>query len=195
MRLKTVVLFFVSIMLVMLSCERKNEYVEITYDNICQVTDIYIQGSSIYPVYEYDQTSDAESRTFYADADTSLFFNIKQLPPAKNQYMSLSAMDWRITSISVVTLDNFDVDHPAGSSLNDILKVRFWYHKEIVEIPLGDVDYGSIMLADYYTYPYPGDSVSLDLVYPNDCAVRPAIEVTIENAFGRCMTARTGDNK
>ena len=42
MRLKTDVLLFVSIMLVMLSCERKNEYVEITYDNICQVTDIYI---------------------------------------------------------------------------------------------------------------------------------------------------------
>ena len=195
MRLKTIVLFFASILLVMLSCERKNEYIEITYDNICQVTDIYIQGSSIYPVYEYDQTSDAESRMFYVNADTSLFFEIKQLPPAKTQYMSLSAMDWRITSISVVTLDNFDADHPAGSSLNDVLKVRFWYHKEIMEIPLSDVVYGSIMLVDYYTYPYPGDAVSLDLVYPNHCAVRPEIEVTIEDAFGRRMTARTGDKK
>lgn len=192
MRLGTIVFILPAIAFTMLACER-DKYVEITYDKICQVSDIYIQGSSIYPVYGYDQDFDAASRAFYQEADTSLTFKVRQLPEAKNQYMSLSAMDWRITSISVVTLDDFDTDHPAGSSLNDILKVRFWYHKEQKEIALKDVGYGSIMLVDYYTYPIPGDFIEIDLVYPDDCTFRPAIEVTVEDAFGRSMTARTPD--
>ena len=181
----------VSVMaLSLFSCE-KEKYVEITYDKICQASDFYIQGSSIYPIFEYDQCVDIKSRNFYESVDTSLFFKVKQLPFAKESRMYLSAIDWRITDISVVTLDNFDEDHPAGSSLDDVLKVSFFYHNKYIEIPLTEIEYGSLMLSDFHTYPeYNGDPPELNLVYPDDCWVRPAIEVTIEDAFGRCMIAR-----
>lgn len=185
---------FVVLMLscVLFSCERE-EYVEITYDRICRVSDLYLDGTTIRPVFDYDAGADAESRLFYAEADTSLFFKIRKLPAAKTAYMSLSSFDVRITDITVKTLQYYDENHPAGSSLDDVLNVSYCYKKQTVSIPVTEVKNHPIMLVDFYTYAdSPEYCFTLD--FPKDAYLCEAMEVTIEDAFGRKMTIRTDDD-
>ena len=176
------------------SCERLAKYEEATYKTIIQASDIYILSGSICPIYntvKFDPSFDAESRAFYKSVDTVLTWKRK----APKNYMERAsvttcAVDWRITDISVTTLEDYDSSHPAGSSMDDILSVRYYFKDEMHTIRLADVKYGTIMLCDYHLY---APDASPLLLPPDGANPLPAVEVTVEDSFGRSFTARSGE--
>ena len=48
------------------------------------------------------------------------------------------------------TLEDFDEKHPAGSLLNDVLEIEYFYKWSVLSAPMDSFQYGSLMLADYY---------------------------------------------
>lgn len=177
------------------SCERLAKYEEATYETIIKASGIYVFGGSICPIYntvKFDPSFDAESRAFYKSLDTVLTW--KRIVPTHKyvepENVTKCAVDWRITDISVTTLEDYDSSHPAGASMDDILSVRYNYKDEMHTIRLADVKYGTIMLCDYH--PYVPDLTPFILL-PPDGAKLPAVEVTVEDSFGRSFTARSGE--
>lgn len=176
------------------SCERLAKYEEATYETIIQASGMYYYYGHICPIYntvKFDPSFDAESRAFYKSLDTVLTWK-RNVPKNYMERASVTtcAVDWRITDISVTTLEDYDSSHPAGSSMDDILSVRYYFRDEMHTIRLADVKYGTIMLCDYH--PYVPD-ISPFILLPPDGAKLPAVEVTVEDSFGRSFTARSGE--
>lgn len=177
------------------SCERLAKYEEATYNTIIQASGIYVFSGSICPIYntvKFDPSFDAESRAFYKSVDTVLTWKRK----APKNYLERAsvttcAVDWRISDISVTTLEDYDSSHPAGSSMDDILSVRYYFKDEMHTIRLADVKYGTIMMCDYH--PYAPDASPFILLPPDGANPLPAVEVTVEDSFGRSFTARSGE--
>ena len=177
------------------SCERLAKYEEATYETIIQASGIYVLGGSICPIYntvKFDPSFDAESRAFYKSLDTVLTWKreVSRHEYVRTELVTNCAVDWRITGISVTALEDCDSSHPAGASLNDLLSVGYYYKDEMHRMRLADVKYGSIMLCDYH--PYAPDTSPFVLL-PPDGTKLPAVEVTIEDSFGRRFTARSGE--
>lgn len=100
---------------------------------------------------EKDEAFDAESRSFYSSVDTSLCFTGKVPYTAFNGGYRpvLSAVDWRISKMDVITLEDFDDAHPAGTSLIDLCELWYEYKHSYIIGPLKDVCITPLMLTDY----------------------------------------------
>ncbi len=157
---------------------------------------------------EKDEAFDAESRSFYSSVDTSLCFTGKVPYTAFNGGYRpvLSAVDWRISKMDVITLEDFDAAHPAGSSLMDLCELWYEYkHSDIIG-PLKDVYLNPLMLTDYDPWNKghheilkielhsSADKIPPRAEYPHykkrdydskDLTNFPAVEVRITDAFGR----------
>lgn len=179
--------------------EHKNqEYVEMSPVRMYQITGIKFIGPwTIMPAftstYNFDTAFDKESRAFYSSIDTSLVYKgwvhkVSSSHPA--DYWC--AADMRLTSIDVITLEDYDASHPAGSSLNDILQAVYWYKYQTVKKPLAEFGYGDLMLMDYFPYKDGGNCISFDTLdpeytNPND----KKHEIRIEDAFGNTFIANS----
>ena len=149
--------------------------------------------SHVIPELEYDPSFDFLSREFYSDLDSTLA--IKGWFPKrgyyhKMMYQNWSLIDWRITKIDVVTLEDYDKDHPAGSSMNDVLMLRYSYKEEFVKLPLDNIQYGDVMLMDCYparvedSIRIDNDGLSIELKSDYLRRPMPLCEVKIEDSFG-----------
>ena len=172
------------------SCDREGDYVETSYIRIYQVVSISLEGESELSMRCSDNLDfDAESRAFYQAADTSLTFKLRRPNHAHPERGTIGAIDWRIASIEATTMEDFDENHPAGSSMNDLLCFEYEYKNKRHSIPLTEIKYGTIMLIDYYPYDpdwkQPWFRLSIDRVR------MPHMEVTIKDAFGRTLTAQS----
>ena len=173
---------------------RNEEYVEETYVKIFKpqefrVSSIGEGGVSLKAVpAEYDRNFELESRSFYSSLDSSLVFKgwRYKITNSNRELSEWCAIDFRITKIDVITLADFDASHPAGSSINDLMSVRYMYMHEIVSRKLMDFSYGQLMLADYF--PYAEDQWFFDIgpaVAFDEVPLQfKAYEVIIETAFG-----------
>ena len=139
------------------SCISKYEKIESEpYESIYRVEDIKVK-KELYQLFispvigEKDEMFDAESRAFYKSVDTVFSFTGKVPYTAFNggHRPVLSAVDWRILKIDIISLEDFDAAHPAGSSLMDLCELWYEYkHSDIIG-PLKDVYLNPLMLTDY----------------------------------------------
>ncbi len=180
------------------SCFYENFEAEI--EHIYKVDSISIlHGFVIFPHCTKDLTFDAESRQFYTAIDTSLV--IKGRRHKTKWWFPYSAVDWRITKIDVITLEDFDENHLAGESLNDLLKIEYMPKEcnHYITKQLSDIRYGDIMLS-YYNNAL-GDgflyvrSLLLNYIDQDRPTKLPNFEVRIEDAFGRVFVAKSEEEK
>lgn len=198
--MKKITLFFVaSISLFCLSSciekeHRNQEYAEETYVKIYKPQSVEAWGMGaaggtikIVPA-EYDKSFERESRSFYTSLDTSLVFKgwRYKITNGNRQLQEWCAIDFRITKIDVVTLEDYDASHPAGSSLNDLMRVSYEYMHEIVSKKLNDISYGNLMLIDYFPYSDAFNCIEISSdVAPDEVPLQfKSYEVTIETAYG-----------
>ncbi len=188
-----------SIVLIATSCEHANqEFVEQGCSALYKVNSIQIKVSSrsiqIIPELSLDRAFDKESRQFYNSIDTSLVFKgwiNKRGSYVAHRDADWSLIDWRLTGIDVKTLEDFDEKHSAGSLLNDVLEIEYFYKWSVLSAPLDSFQYGSLMMTDYY--PYRDDSSftngGIRLRLPDgDMRALPKCEITIEDFFGNKFT-------
>jgi len=185
------------------------------YSRIYKVEDISIDivGDRINingNLADYDEEYDSDSRRFYKAIDTNLTYSGKR-PALTSATMSRScwcAVDWRLCDVDIITLDDYDDAHKAGSSINDLCQVWYEYKHSYILRPLEDLTYGTAMLTDYYPYSWSSTTVggfSICLFkrsednhpkkeYPeykkfayqrNNTTPFPPVEVRITDAFGR----------
>jgi len=182
-------------MLISVSCEHANqEFVEqgcsALYKVNCVQIDILSHSIEISPELSFDRAFDKESRQFYNNIDTSLVFKgwiNKRGSYREHRDAGWSLIDWRLTVIDVKTLEDFDANHPAGSLLNDVIEIVYFYKWSALSASLDSFQYGSLMMTDYY--PYRDDSSftngGIRLRLPDgDMRALPKCEVTIEDFFG-----------
>ena len=197
--------FFIELLCVFVSlfvtigCHEKEEYVEIDPDYIFKPDSLKMQGQYIIiaPKLPFDYDFYNNSRDYYQRADTMLTFKGYREKMSYEQKKSEGwcLLDWRIRSIDVITLVDYDPSHPKGSSLNDLLGIKYWYKFTEVEKPLSSFKYGDLMLGDYY--PYSDGSwnhkQSLYLFFLNQekpWLENSSYEVHIEDAFGRTIVLK-----
>ena len=92
----------------------------------------------------------------------------------------------------------FDEKHPAGSSLNDVLDISYWYKRAWLTKPVSEISYGSLMLADFL---HGAENVFLD--FPGltlsrripDSRPLPPVEVCLTDSFGREFTAASQEKE
>ena len=177
-------------MLFTVSCDRKQEMVDTSFVSLFKASCIYFSGvSSINPVCEYDAEFDNMSKLFYQSIDTSLCF--RKIKTRKEEHKDVCAVDWRMVDFDVITLIDYDKNHPAGSSLKDVLVLEYWYKTKRIAIPLSEIQYGSMMLSDYY--PFDSDFSDLYFHHINERAslVNTKLEVRITDDTGRVLTAQS----
>lgn len=222
---KRQILLLIFLVIGFTGCQKHWEYVQnIPYQRIYLPNSIETQigydNVGLIPVCNgYDESQDAESRAFYNTLDTSLFFSGRlKKTPAHLKYMDFwCAIDLRISTIEIITTEDYDDEHPAGSLLNDLCQIWYTYKHCKVARPLTDIKYGALMLTDYYPLNPDADGAALPInihlrsaqvpdlkVYPDsevnkyddykDFQPFPKIEVRISDAFGREFVARTEDN-
>lgn len=182
------------------------------YESIYRVEDFIVSGSgsclTILPeVSSYDAGFDEESKAFYSSLDSSLSYSGKVHYQAFSggYHKVLSAVDWRINTVDIISREDFDEQHPAGSSLCDLIEIRYHYKHSLINRPLSDIHYGVMMITDYFPYggydyaflklclyqtPFTNyreiqecEKITAPLSYGE--APFPAIEIRITDAFGR----------
>ena len=194
---KLITCFFVGI-LVVVGCN-KNEYVEIEPDYIIKSDNLVLNGQYIYPSIKlsFDIDFNSDSRNFYQSIDTTVTYKgyREKMSYQQKQSEGWCLLDWRIKSINVITLVDFDASHPEGSSVNDLLGISYHYKFKEIDIPLVDFKYGDLMLGDYY--PYSDDvfqtehSLCLHFLEQGRTWLEDnTYEVQIEDAFGRTVTLK-----
>lgn len=177
-------------MLLTASCHRKQEMVDTSFVSFYKASGIHFSGvSSIEADCEYDAEFDNMSRLFYQANDTSLCF--RKIKTRKEEHKDVCAIDWRMVDFDVITLIDYDKDHPAGSSLKDVLVLEYWYKTKRISIPLSEIKYGSMMLSDYY--PFDSDFSDLYFHHINErvSLVNTKLEVRITDDTGRMLTAQS----
>lgn len=178
--------FFIALLLLSVTaCMREGYWVEDPYERIGRVAEIFMTpGGDIYLDFDASDEWDNESRRFYAACDSSLTVRYwhSRIHP---EYDPRVAIDWRLTKVEVTALEDYDRQHPAGSSLNDILMFFYYYKGERVGLPLSKLKYGDMMLSEYNPYWH-----EIQIGEVGREVLSGAIEVTIEDAFGRVMTVR-----
>ena len=196
--------FFIELLCVFVSlfvtigCHEKEEYVEIDPDYIFKPDSLKMQGQYIIiaPKLPFDYDFYNNSRDYYQSADTMLTFKGDREKMSYEQKKSEGwcLLDWRIKSISVITLVDYDTSHPKGSSLNDLLGIKYWYKFTEVEKPLSNFEYGDLMLGDYYPYQNQwSPKQSLFLFFLNretPWFTTGTYEIQIEDAFGRTIVLK-----
>lgn len=183
------------------------------YEHIYRIEDIDVSMFDTYliivpKVSYYNNDFDAESRAFYSSIDSSLSYTGKVYSRAFNggYHKVFSAVDWRLNILEVTTLEDFDELHPAGSSLSDLIEIRYNYKHAMILRPLSDIQYGTMMVTDYFpeeTFDWYSDLTLCLYKSPvnnyreiHECARNvpplsfgevpfPSIEIRLSDAFGR----------
>ncbi len=176
----------------------KEEYVVIDPSYIYKPDTPKIQGQYIFiePHLPYDVDFNYYSRDYYQAMDTILTFKgyREKMNYQDRQSLGWCMLDWRINSIDVITLVDYDSAHPEGSSLNDLLGLKYYYKFQEIERPLSVFKYGDLMLADYYPYRDNRDTKgSLYLFFLDQdkpWLKAGSYEVHIEDAFGRSFVLK-----
>ncbi len=148
----------------------------------------------IIPSVTEDWTFDAESRQFYIAADTSLVIKGRRHKLSSKWEYMFWAIDWRITKIDVIAMEDYDENHPAGEPLNDLFSITYRCRdRKEIEMPVSEIGYGDIMLG-YYV---PGGIENYCLkLWPKEGATKPSkFEIRIEDAFGRVFVAISEEEK
>lgn len=185
-----IALFASTLLTALISCQEDNNYFETSYQAFFQVSSFSVFNMTVYlDDCITSEEFDAASRVFYNEADTSLSFKLRRPTNAHPERGIIAAIDWRITSINVTTLEDFDKDHPAGSSMNDIVSFEYEYKNQRFSIPLSEIKFGSVMLVDFY--PAATDWRLPILRLNHEGMQMPRIDVRIEDAFGRTLTAQS----
>jgi len=142
----------------------------------------------IIPSVTEDWTFDFESRQFYIASDTNLV--VKGRRHITHWWIDYEAIDWRITKIDVIALEDYDENHPAGELLNDLFNIIYCCRdRREITLPVSEIGYGDIMLG--YYVPGGKDSYCLKLL-PKEGATNPSkFEIRIEDAFGRVFVVRS----
>ena len=171
------------LLLVTTSCRSQNDIEKTCYTTLYSLSGISIRGTSIYPDCTYNNDSDLSSKSFYQLLDTSLCF--QRIKPHHVEHQDICAIDWRVTDINILALEDYDLEHKAGSSLNDLFLLEYWYKTKRISIPVTDVKYGTLMLADYYPFD-PLFYGPLYLRQANELSPSPhtSFKVIIKDAFG-----------
>lgn len=176
-------------LLCLVACQRGEVLSELTFGPLYRATGIRLEGCAILPEFSEDP-DDAASRAFYLGCDTALTFKAWRPSHVKLEHEIICALDWRITEIEVLTLSDYDATHPAGSSLADILTLEYRYKNRPLSIPLQELRYGTLMLADFY--PYDLHFSFLYLRVPEQAPWPASLCVTLRNAFGQEFSASSG---
>ena len=177
-------------MLFSTSCDRKQEMVDTSFLSIYTASGIHFSGvSSIEADCEYDAEFDSMSKLFYQEKDTSLCF--RKIKTRKVEYENVCAIDWRMVDFDVITLIDYDKNHPAGSSLKDVLILQYWYKTKLIAIPLSEIKYGSIMLSDYYPFVPVRGRLHIHPFDERASLVNTKLEVRITDDTGRVLTAQS----
>ena len=183
------------------SCEHANqEFLKEECVGLYRIRSIRLlrnsQSITIIPELAFNKLTDIEGRVFYSDLDTALVFEgwiNKRGAYTERMEANWSLIDWRLTTIDVKALEEFDSTHPAGVSLSDVLEIGFFYKRSYLTIPMVGFQYGSLMLTDYY--PNKGaDMMENDILiklYDGDIRILPSCEITIDNYFGESFTIKT----
>ena len=181
-------LSFIILLLVHLSSCTRTNTIDVSYSAFYKVASFSLRGTTIIPQCIYDEETDASSRYFYNSLDSLLVFQ-KNRSYTHWEHNDVCAVDWRITKMDIIALEDYDSSHPAGSSLNELFTLEFWYKSKRVSLPIIEVRYGALMLSDYY--PYDIDFSNLYLRPTDDLAPLSSIKikVVIQDAFGRTIEA------
>ncbi len=196
-RFRVVILFISGILLLIAGCS-KVEYVVIDPGYIFKPDSLKIEGQYIFsaPKLPFDLDFFDTSRNYYQIADTMLTFKgyREKMSYQQKQSEGWCLLDWRIKSINVITCVDYDPAHPEGSSLNDLLGIRYWYKFQEIEKPLSSFKFGDLMLSDYYPYHSQwSPKQSLFLFFLNQekpWLATSTYEVHIEDAFGRTIVLK-----
>lgn len=109
-------------------------------------------------------------------------------------WIDYEAIDWRITKIDIIALEDYDENHPAGELLNDVVSITYTGRdRREITLPVSEIGYGDIMLG-YYV---PGGIENYCLkLWPKEGATKPSkFEIRIEDAFGRGFVMRSEEEK
>lgn len=148
------------------------------------------------PADPYDLNFSYESKSFYAGLDTSIIFKGYREKMSFDQKMTeqWALLDWRLRSIDVITLVDYDQQHPAGSSLNDIMGMRYYYKFSERDIPLKDFKYGDLMLSDFCGEGNLKSFLRLYFIgHEEKLLDNDTYEVHIEDAFGQNIFLKPSD--
>ena len=188
------------------SCIKDKDYVEQSVSRIFKLENIElydapVEGWSpneigIQPIYSYEEAFDTESRQYYSSLDTLLVFKGKLKISNSNYYLkNWNLIDLRITSMDIKTLIDIDGTHQAGTTINDLFSLSYWYKHSWLTIPVSDITFGSVMLGDFF----PGEEgfrslPGLTLSYCGYGSIPlPPIEIHITDSFGREFTAHSSN--
>ena len=168
------------------SCLDKEYVNNVTYERIYHADSLYFRGRGVVAATcSWDKVSDEKSRQYYKDAGISLCYSgWRKRDWWKHGW---SAVDWRITKIEFITNVDYDAAHPAGSSLNDVVEVWFFYMYDVVRKRLDELETEGLALTDYYR----NDGIpGIFIFHKTDDSLPPLISFTIRihDAFGRVFT-------
>lgn len=147
---------------------------------------------------------DKSIRSFYGDkaiyCGRQPYERLDMMTPVYNE-IHMRAIDWRISDIDIIAINDWDDHIPSGSSIKELFNIQFRFNDNLTVVPLANFSYGSMMLSDYgihadsfWLY---GDELSifpqLFLRDKQDMAKldKSTIEVRIKDNFGNEYSAVT----
>ena len=134
----------------------KETFVQEEYDKFYRVTELNVSGSQgvvlLLPALVEANAEKAAIVSYYGDkavykgrqcyhvSSTSTRFGYAPCP--------MSAVDWRITEIDLIALNDWDSTHPEGASLKDLFSLKYVFNDSVITIPLNEFTFGDFMLSD-----------------------------------------------
>jgi hypothetical protein len=174
-------------------CQETKQAVEISYAHLYGVDSITVESKSMAIIPYYSRVEDDSSRrAFYADLDTSLLYQgVLYQDFADDLRNNWCALDLRINNIEITSLINLDSQHPAGSIVNDLFSIRYFYKLHPVEKSLASFHYGDLMLCDLY-FSSPVLLLCLKTEDKDNYLAQPGpcFEIRIKDAFGKEFSDR-----
>lgn len=161
----------------------------------------YLQPS---PKVITSKEEDTAIRSFYGD---KAIYQGRQ-PYARLQMtgsvyntVHMRAIDWRISDIDIIAINDWDDHILSGSSIKELFNIQFRFSDDLTVVPLTNFSYGSMMLSDYGidadSFWFYGDELSifpqLFLRDKQDMSKldKATIEVRIKDDFGNEYSAVT----
>lgn len=95
-----------------------------------------------------------EIHSFYGEKciyKGKMYYVLEQNLKPKRVDHPMSAIDWRITDLDIITLADWDESHKAGASVNDLFALSYSYCDSRYNIPLAQLKKGDVMLTDFFT--------------------------------------------
>ena len=152
----------------------KETYVEHEYGKFYRVTELrcgWARGDDVYIVRLLPTLTEASAEkmeivSFYGNKAVyrgrQYYYVIQMTGPDYSPIRSMNAVDWRITEIDLIALNDWDSTHPEGSSLKELFSLRYLYNDSVITVPLNELTFGSFMLSDT-----PSDDLEQIEFYPS----------------------------